>query len=113
MSMIIAYVILKGTWSLFTDSLRLMVDAVPKDISLPAVKAHLEALDGVKQVHDLHIWALSTRENALSVHLWMPDKPLDDKSRAELTEVLTKEHGIHHITIQVEGDLAFCQDSCG
>jgi len=112
MSLIIAYVILKGTWSLFTDSLRLMIDAVPKHISLPKVKKRLEAVEGVEEVHDLHIWALSTQETALSVHLYMPEDPLSDEARAQLILSLKDSYKISHSTIQVEQDLNFCQGCC-
>ncbi len=112
MGLIIAYIILKGTWSLFKDSLHLMMDAVPKYISLTKVKALLESLPGVKQVHDVHIWALSTQENALSAHLWMPDATLSDQTRCELIDLLKAKHHIQHVTIQVEQDLQFCEDGC-
>lgn len=111
-SLMIAYVILKGTWSLFTDSLRLMIDGVPKHISLPTVKQTLARLEGVEDVHDLHIWALSTQETALSVHLYMPTNPLSDAARAQLIAVLQKDYNISHSTIQVEQDLRFCQGCC-
>lgn len=111
-AILIAFVILKGTWRLFKDSFRLMIDGVPSNISLVAVRSELEAVPGVKQVHDLHIWALSTRENAMSVHLWMPKKPLTDETRLALEEELKRKHNIHHTTIQVEFDLDYCEDSC-
>jgi len=110
--LLIAFIILKGTWSLFTDSLRLILDAVPRGISLSAVRDMLQAEDGVTQVHDLHIWALSTQENALSVHLLMPNKELSDEARHNLVHALKEKHKIQHATIQVEKDLAFCEDAC-
>lgn len=110
--LLIALIILRGTWSLFKDSFRLIIDAVPRDISLGAVRDLLHAEKGVMQVHDLHIWALSTRENALSVHLLMPDNPLSDESRQRLLVLLREKHKIHHVTIQVEQNLAFCNDAC-
>lgn len=112
MALIIAYIIVKGTWSLFKDSLHLMMDAVPRDISLTEVKALLESIPGVHQVHDIHIWALSTQENALSAHLHMPDDILTDQVRAELKTTLKEIHHIQHVTIQVEKDLDYCHDSC-
>ncbi|MGQ3892515.1 cation diffusion facilitator family transporter [Legionella sp. CNM-4043-24] len=110
--LLIAAIILKGTWTLFTDSLRLILDAVPRDISWAAVRDMLLAEDGVEQIHDLHIWALSTQENALSVHLLMPAKELTDEARHRLVIALKEKHKIQHATIQVEKDLAFCDDAC-
>lgn len=112
MGLIIALIILKGTWSLFKDSFRLLIDGVPSEISLPAVRETLAGIPGVEQVHDLHIWALSTKENALSVHLWMPEQSLTDESRLDIQNALKEKHNIHHVTIQVERELAFCNDAC-
>ena len=68
-SLIIAIVILKGTWSLLKDSLRLEMDGVPKEINLEKIKTELLKGKGVIDVHHMHVWALSTTENALTAHL--------------------------------------------
>lgn len=112
MGLLIAGIILRGTWALFADSFRLMIDAVPKTISFNTIRDLLLAEPGVKQVHDLHIWALSTRENALSAHLWIPEQSLSDAARQRLVHVLHTEYHIHHVTLQVENDLAFCEEAC-
>ncbi|MFC3907997.1 cation diffusion facilitator family transporter [Legionella dresdenensis] len=109
---LIALIIIKGTWSLFTDSFRLIIDGVPREISLAQVQEFLQAEQGVKQIHDLHIWALSTKENALSVHLWMPEQELTDEARQRLIKTLKEKYNIHHATIQVERSLDFCDDAC-
>ena len=110
--LLIALLIIKGTWEIFSDSFHLIIDAVPKKISLTAVHAFLTAEPGVQQVHDLHIWALSTQENAMSVHLWMPELDLTDEARQRLVTALNQQYHIHHATIQVEKSLAFCKDVC-
>lgn len=110
--LLIALIILKGTWGLFRDSFRLMIDGVPQGISLTRVRQYLEAIDGVEGVHDLHVWALSTQENALSVHLWMPDITLCDPDRQALANTLRQDFDIHHTTIQVERTEAHCDDAC-
>ncbi|WED42509.1 cation diffusion facilitator family transporter [Legionella cardiaca] len=110
--LLIAFLIIKGTWSLFVDSFNLIIDAVPRGISWVDVRDSLQAEPGVKEVHDLHIWALSTKENALSVHLFMPDMPLSDEARQALVKMLQEKHKIHHATIQVERNLRFCEDAC-
>jgi len=109
---LIAVAILKGTWSLFTDSVRLIIDGVPRGIIMTHVRELLSSESGVCGVHDLHVWALSTQENALSVHLWMPDEQLTDSARLELARRLREEHHIHHITIQVEQVQGCCEDAC-
>ncbi|AHE66059.1 cation diffusion facilitator family transporter [Legionella oakridgensis ATCC 33761 = DSM 21215] len=110
--LLIAVVILKGTWSLFSDSFRLIVDGVPRGISIVKVRQLLESEEGVEDVHDLHVWALSTQENALSVHLWMPDNPLTDAGRQALNKRLHDEYNIHHTTFQVERIKSHCDDAC-
>ncbi len=110
--LLIAVLIIKGTWSLFADSFRLIIDGVPRSISWQGVREFLQAEPGVTEVHDLHIWAISTQENALSVHLYMPQMPLSDEARKSLVSRLRSQHNIHHATIQVERNLAFCDDAC-
>lgn len=112
MGILIAVIILKGTWSLFTDSFRLIIDGVPRGISMTRVRELLLSEAGVHGVHDLHVWALSTQENALSVHLWMPDEPLTDYARQLLSRRLHQEYNIHHTTIQVERTQRHCDDAC-
>jgi cobalt-zinc-cadmium efflux system protein len=110
--LLIAMFILKGTWSLFADSFRLITDGVPRGIVMEQVSKLLSSQLGVQGVHDLHVWALSTKENALSVHLWMPEEHLSDYARQELSKRLREEHHIHHITIQVERNQGSCDDAC-
>lgn len=110
--LVIAALILKGTWSLFTDSFRLIIDGVPRGISLTDVRATLSSVNGVKEVHDLHIWGISTQENALSVHLVMPSKVMMDIERQDLLRILREKHNIHHATIQIEQNLKYCEDAC-
>ncbi|WP_133128277.1 cation diffusion facilitator family transporter [Legionella nagasakiensis] len=110
--LLIAVIIIKGTWSLFSDSFRLIIDGVPRGISIVRVRQLLKSQEGVEDVHDLHVWALSTQENALSVHLWMPDKPLSDVARQMLSKKLRDEYNIHHTTFQVERSEHYCDDAC-
>lgn len=110
--LLIAVIILKGTWSLFADSFRLIIDGVPRGIAMTKVRKLLSEQAGVQGVHDLHVWALSTQENALSVHLWMPNQQLNDQARHELGKRLRQEHSIHHVTIQVEQTQGHCDDAC-
>jgi cobalt-zinc-cadmium efflux system protein len=112
-SLAIAVVILVTTWSLLRESLHLAMGGVPSDIDLPAVRAYLEELPGVEAVHDLHVWAMSTTESALTAHLVKPDPEGDDELLAEVGEVLHKRYDIDHSTIQWErGEDAACQAPC-
>ncbi|WP_133136538.1 cation diffusion facilitator family transporter [Legionella rowbothamii] len=110
--LVIAFIILKGTWSLFVNSFRLIIDGVPENISWSAVSEFLLAKPGVDGFHDLHIWAMSTQENAMSVHLYMPEIELSDESRMEWIEQLRHEFSIQHVTIQVEKTQSGCNDNC-
>ena len=100
-SFLIITVVLWGTWSLFTDSLKLALDAVPNHINLEEVRKFLEKQEGVANVHDLHIWAMSTTKVALTVHLIMPEGN-DDAFLARLQEDLEHQFGIGHTTFQIE-----------
>ncbi|MGM0613200.1 MAG: cation diffusion facilitator family transporter [Bacteroidota bacterium] len=101
MSFIIILIILWGTWRLFTESLNLALDAVPKNIDIDKVHDYLLSKEGVTDVHDLHVWAMSTTQIALTVHLVMPEGN-SDKFIAELQQELQKKFGIGHSTFQVE-----------
>jgi cobalt-zinc-cadmium efflux system protein len=103
-SLIIVLVITIGTWDLLRDSFLMSVDAVPKNINFKEVENHLKKIPGVKEIHDLHIWAMSTTETALTVHLVMPEENPGDYFLKEICGGLQKEFGIEHSTIQVEKD---------
>jgi cobalt-zinc-cadmium efflux system protein len=101
-SIIIALVIIYGTWDLLKNSVRLSMDAVPEGIDPGAVKDYLAKIEHVCDVHDLHIWAMSTTENALTVHLTMTKMSFDNTKLLQVTKILEKKFKIHHPTIQVE-----------
>ena len=101
-SIAIAIVITLGTWSLLRSSLNLALDAVPETIDRPAIEVYLAALPGVTEVHDLHIWAMSTTEVALTAHLVRPDCPVDDGLLGRSARELAERFGIAHSTIQIE-----------
>lgn len=106
-SIIIAVVITLGTWGLLKDSVNLAMDAVPNGIHLPDVKTYLSQLEGVQEVHDLHIWAMSTTETALTVHLVMAKTFQTDAFLAKVSVELKQDYKIDHPTIQIEsGDVA-------
>lgn len=102
MSFIIVVVITIGTWGLLKESFHLSMDAVPKHIELEEVKKYLLSLPGVTEVHDLHIWGMSTTESALTAHIVKPSAYLDDVFIADTCKVLHEKFGIEHTTIQIE-----------
>jgi cobalt-zinc-cadmium efflux system protein len=101
-SLVIVIVITIGTWDLLRDSFLMSVDAVPKGINVKEVENHLKNLSGVSEIHDLHIWAMSTTETALTVHLVMPEQNPGDYFLKEICDDLYTKFGIEHSTIQVE-----------
>lgn len=106
----ISLIIIIGTWGLLRDSINLALQAAPKGISTTKVKTYLSTLEDVKEVHDLHIWAMSTTNVALSVHLLMSNGHPGDCFIKTITHTLEHDFGIAHATIQIEiGDL---NDEC-
>jgi cobalt-zinc-cadmium efflux system protein len=101
-SIVIALVITYGTWSLLTASVNLALDAVPENIDPKKIKAYFAGLPGVTEVHDLHIWAMSTTEVALTVHLVRPGAGLDDELLGRACHDMQEKYGIGHVTVQVE-----------
>ena len=109
-SLIIVIVILVGTWSLLKESLALTLDAVPKDISIEEIKKNAEELDGIKNLHHIHIWAISTTENAMTAHMVIEQcdningiKEIKNKLKHRLEHM-----NIQHITLETE----FSNDDC-
>lgn len=105
--LVIVAVIVVGTWDLLRHSTRLALDAVPASIDPEAVRRYLVDLPGVAELHDLHIWPMSTTETALTCHLVMPAGHPGDAMLANLAVELRERFAIQHATIQVEtGDPA-------
>jgi cobalt-zinc-cadmium efflux system protein len=100
-SLLIAAVLLLGTWRLFRQSLHLLFDGVPDSVDPLAVHACLMALPGITRVHDLHIWATGTDQIALTAHLVMPVGHADDAFLNEAARQLHERFEITHVTLQV------------
>ena len=105
-SLAINAIIVWGTWTLLRDSTAMSLSAVPPGIESERVERFLAARPGVASVHDLHIWAMSTTETALTVHLVMPAGHPGDAFIAELCRNLRERFAIGHATVQVETDEA-------
>jgi cobalt-zinc-cadmium efflux system protein len=106
-SIVVSAVIVLGTWRLLRHSLDMALHAVPPGIDPAAVRAQLLETPGVSEVHDLHIWPMSTTSTALTAHLIMPAGHPGDACLSDVATALRKRFGIEHATIQVEtGDPA-------
>ena len=101
-SIFISAVIVWGTWRLMREAVNMALDAVPPGVDPAAVRSYLSNLPGVTAVHDLHIWAMSTTETALTVHLVRVDGRTDDAFLTEAAHELDHRFGIHHSTMQIE-----------
>ncbi|NNC52811.1 MAG: cation transporter [Erythrobacter sp.] len=111
-SLLIVAVIAWGTWGLLKDSLAMSLLGVPKGISESAVRAYFAGLEGVKEIHELHIWPMSTTETALTAHLVIPGEHPGDAFLREISHQLKTHHRIDHATIQIERSHLHCDTGC-
>ena len=102
LTLVVAAVIIWGTWDLLRQSLRMALQAVPPTIDAGQVRDYLCTLPGVSQVHDLHIWAMSTTENALTAHLVIPSGHPGDDFLHDACREIEGRFAIHHATLQIE-----------
>jgi cobalt-zinc-cadmium efflux system protein len=107
-SLVIAAVVFWSGWGLARDSVSLALDGVPRGIELVDVRDYLVGLEGVSEVHDLHIWAMSTNETALTAHLVRPGGT-DDAFLHRVCEELSHRFNIHHPTLQIEVATGVCK----
>ncbi len=105
-SIAIAALIILGTWGLFRESLDLALDAVPRGFEVEAAETALAAIDGVAEVHDLHVWGASTKEISLTAHLVVVDAADRDAVLATATQVARDRFHAAHVTLQLESTAA-------
>ncbi|MGJ0429434.1 cation diffusion facilitator family transporter [Methylobacter sp.] len=101
-SLVIVAVILVSTWGLLRESMQLALSAVPQHIDVVRVADYLQQRPGVAEIHDLHIWGMSTTDSALTVHLIMPEGYPGDAFMDDLAQTLKTRFSIAHSTLQVE-----------
>ncbi|UOR15657.1 cation diffusion facilitator family transporter [Qipengyuania aquimaris] len=111
-SLLIVAVIAWGTWGLLKDSVAMSLLGVPKGISESGVRSYLAGLEGVSEIHELHIWPMSTTETALTAHLVMPGGHPGDTFLKQVGDELEQKHRIGHATIQIEQSRIHCRTRC-
>ena len=102
LGLVVSAVIVWGTWGLLRDAVKLSLQGVPPSVDFDRVKTYLGGLPGVVEVHDLHIWGMSTTEVALTAHLMMPQGHPGDDFLHDIVTALKAKHGIIHATVQIE-----------
>ncbi len=110
-SFAIIAVILYSSYHLLIDSVNLALDAVPENVNIEAVRNYLKSLPQVTDIHDLHIWALSTTDAALTVHL-TTNTQTDVLFISSIQHELHKQFDIEHSTLQIEYGDAACETNC-
>ncbi len=93
--------VLPRAWSLLSESVHILLEGVPKHVPLPALQEALVALPGVRAVHDLHVWAITSGQASLSAHLLVEEYPSDDTLLHQARAVAAR-HGVHHSIFQIE-----------
>lgn len=111
LSLVISGFIVLNTWALLKESFNLSIDAVPPGIDARLVQVYLAEQTGVSQVHDLHIWGISTTETALTAHLVMPEGHPGDEFLMQVQQALHHNFGIAHTTLQIEVSYSHCSCS--
>ena len=108
-SLAISIIILVSTCKLLGESIRMSIDAVPEGINPEEIKGMIESVEGVSDVHHIHIWPISTTETALTAHVAIADKQQLEKITESIKESL-KLHGIAHSTLEMETPQSICHD---
>ncbi len=112
LSLIIAVVILFSTWNLLTDSMKLSLDGVPNNVHMEDIKKTALSIKGILNIHHLHVWAISTTENALTAHILLSNEvsiEAEQQIKHELKHQLQQQN-IHHITIETEREAYGCDE---
>lgn len=111
--LVIAVIVLVSTWGLLSESLRMSVDAVPENINTDSIVQKMQSIDGVNNVHHVHIWGISTDEVALTAHVVINDIIAHHDIIHNIKEMLCQE-GIHHSTLEIETKDHECNNKvCG
>ena len=105
-SLLVSLLIVRGAWALVRDSVDILLESTPAHISVPAVRAKLEAITGVENVHDLHVWTVTSGVIAMSAHVLVRSHERHQKVLEHCHDAM-KEFGIGHVTVQLEREEMF------
>jgi cobalt-zinc-cadmium efflux system protein len=103
-SILIGGLVLWGSWGLVREGVDILMEAVPAEIDMDELRCNLLAVRGTEEVHDLHVWCLSSRQFALSVHAVITPEADHDRVLSEISAILSEKFRIHHMTVQLERD---------
>jgi cobalt-zinc-cadmium efflux system protein len=103
-SILIGVLVLYGSWGLVREGVDILMESVPRHIDLDEMRTDLLAVSGTEEVHDLHVWCLTTRQIALSAHAVVAAGADRDRVLADMCHLLQTKFDIHHLTLQLECD---------
>jgi cobalt-zinc-cadmium efflux system protein len=103
-SILIGFLVLYGSWGLVREGVDILMESVPRHIDLDQMRIDLLAVSGTEEVHDLHVWCLTTRQIALSAHAVVAADADRDRVLADMCQLLQTKFDIHHMTLQLERD---------
>jgi cobalt-zinc-cadmium efflux system protein len=102
LSFVIGALVLYSSWSLIRDSINILMESVPKHLDPTVIRRSVLLCQGVENIHDLHIWSISTRSHALSAHIVVPPQMDPAEVRCRVEEILRSEFNLDHTTLQME-----------
>jgi len=102
LSLVIAFLILKSAWAIIIESVDILLEGVPKNIDIRNIEHSLRGLTHIKDLHDLHVWAITSGVNALSCHILIDDYANSREILLGINKMLKEKYDIDHITIQLE-----------
>ena len=104
LGLLISLLIIKNAWSLILESINILLESVPKDINIDILQSEVESITGIKSIHDLHIWAITSGFRALSCHLLIDDQLISESRNIikQVKSLLQKKFNITHTTIELE-----------
>jgi cobalt-zinc-cadmium efflux system protein len=109
LTLFVTLLLLLFTWRLTRQTLHILMEGTPARLELQDVEETLRAVPGVKEIHDLHIWTLTSGVDSLSAHVVLGEKPVDDRVAHELRLRIRNKYNVHHITVQVESPDSPCE----
>jgi cobalt-zinc-cadmium efflux system protein len=112
LSLLVAAIILAGVWRIVREAAHVLLESTPAHLDLPLVRDRIRALEGVVDVHDLHVWSIGTGSHVLSAHVLLPDKQISEASAImrQIEQTMHDEFEIGHVTVQFECEACEADD---